>query len=123
MQTHPINNPILSNGNSFFNIKSNFDLEISMVYFINILSTKMLQCNCFQNAPAYFDTIASYMRKRIKILTPWPHAIKLVMSVIYKFTYKARVFVPDKPFQHSLLIVGKTEADLSEEPFRCSTLG
>ncbi len=73
MQTHPINNPLLSNGNSFFNIKSNFDLEISMVYFINI------------NAPAYFATTASYMRKMIKILTPWPNAMKLFMSVIDKF--------------------------------------
>jgi hypothetical protein len=33
--------------------------------------------------------------------------IKLFTAVIYKFSSKARVFVPVKPFQTSLLFVGK----------------
>jgi hypothetical protein len=33
------------------------------------------------------------------------------------------MFVPGKPFQLSLMFVGKTGACPIEEPFRCSTLG
>jgi hypothetical protein len=33
------------------------------------------------------------------------------------------VFVPDKPFQPSLMFADKARAYLSDGPFRCSTLG
>ena len=33
------------------------------------------------------------------------------------------MFVPSKPFQPSLIFVGKAGAYPSEQPFRCSTLG
>jgi hypothetical protein len=51
-----------------------------------------------------------------------PNVIKLFMSVIYECSQKARVFVPGKPFQLSLMFGGKAEAYLSEGPVRCSTL-
>jgi hypothetical protein len=36
--------------------------------------------------------------------------IKLFTAVIYRFSLKARVFVPGKPFQPSLMFVGKAKA-------------
>jgi hypothetical protein len=33
------------------------------------------------------------------------------------------VFVPGKPFQPSLMFVGKERTHHIEEPFRCTTLG
>ncbi len=48
--------------------------------------------------------------------------IKLFMSVIYKFLYQARAFVPDKPFQPSLMFVGKARIlTKSEAPRYCLT--
>ncbi len=43
-------------------------------------------------------------------------------AVIYGFSLQARVFVPGKPFQLSLVFVGNAGAYLSETPFRCSGL-
>ncbi len=43
---------------------------------------------------------------------------KLFMDVIYE----ARVFVYGKPFQPSLMLVGKAGAYPIEDSFRCSTL-
>jgi hypothetical protein len=34
-----------------------------------------------------------------------------------------RMFILDSPFQSSLMFASKARAYLSEEPFRCSTLG
>jgi hypothetical protein len=43
------------------------------------------------------------------------------MVVIYGFSEKAGVFVPDKPSQPSLMFADNVKAYLSEAPFRCST--
>jgi hypothetical protein len=37
--------------------------------------------------------------------------------------FEIRVFVPGKPFQTSLMFVGKARTYPTEEPFRCSTPG
>ena len=46
------------------------------------------------------------------ILRPGPDVVKLFLSLIYE----CRVFVPVKPFQLSLMFVGKTGACPIEEP-------
>jgi hypothetical protein len=59
-----------------------------------------------------------------------PNAEYLFRGHCYKTFYickllifiKARAFVPGKPFQPSLMFVGKTEAYPSVAPVRCSTL-
>jgi hypothetical protein len=56
-------------------------------------------------------------------LLPEACTIKLVTAVIYGFLQLARVFVPGKHLQPSLLSAGKAGAYLSEAPFRCPTLG
>ncbi len=43
------------------------------------------------------------------------------MAVSYILLY-AKMLVPDKPFQPSLMFAGKAGAYPSEAPFRCSTL-
>jgi hypothetical protein len=48
---------------------------------------------------------------------------KRFTDVIYKFSYQAKVFAPGKPFQPSLMFVGKAIVYPNELPFRCSTLG
>ncbi len=45
------------------------------------------------------------------------------LVIIYKCSYKARVFVPGKPFQPSFTIVSKAGAYQSETAFRCSLQG
>ncbi len=40
-------------------------------------------------------------------LTPGNNVIKLFTPAIYGFSYHARVFVPGRPFQLSLLFAGK----------------
>jgi hypothetical protein len=47
---------------------------------------------------------------------PGSYPIKYFTAVFYEF-------VPVKPFQPSLMFVGKARACLSEAPFMCSTLG
>ncbi len=44
------------------------------------------------------------------LLRPWANLIKLFAYAIYKFSYKARVFVLAKPFQPSLMFVGRARA-------------
>jgi hypothetical protein len=66
-----------------------------------------------------------FMKRCLFIKKFWPRAnvIKLFADVIYKFSKYARVFVPGKFFQPSLMFVGKPGAYPIEEPFRCCTLG
>jgi hypothetical protein len=44
-------------------------------------------------------------------------------AVYYKSSYFAKVYVPGRPFQPSLLFVGEARVLLSAKPFRRSTLG
>ncbi len=48
----------------------------------------------------------------------WANPIKLSTTVIYGFSYQARVFVAGKPFHPSLIFGGKTEVYPSEAPFK-----
>ncbi len=56
-------------------------------------------------------------------ICPGACTTKLFTAVIYGFSYEAKVFVPGKPFQPSLMFAGKAKAYLNEAHFRCSTLG
>ncbi len=51
-------------------------------------------------------------------LTPVANVIKLFTAVSYEFSLLARVFVPGKPFQPSLMFAGKAVAYQSEAPFK-----
>ncbi len=66
-------------------------------------------------------TFVNYDRK--KYYNTGANVIKLFLSIIYGFLKYARVFVPGKLLQPSLMFAGKAGAYLSEAPFRCSTLG
>ncbi len=57
-----------------------------------------------------------------EILKPGLNVIKLCTDIIYECLQKARVFVPGRPFQPSLMFVVKAGAYLSEAPLRCSIL-
>jgi hypothetical protein len=48
--------------------------------------------------------------------------LKLFTAVIYAFLKLGRAFVPDKPFQLSLMFASKARAFQSEGIFMCSTL-
>jgi hypothetical protein len=50
-----------------------------------------MTCGVLKNAPAYFDTAVSYVCKMLMILTP-------------------ALFVHGKPFQLSLMFVGKAKS-------------
>jgi len=52
---------------------------------------------------------------------PVANGIKLFTAVRYKFSQEARVFILGRPFQQSLLFVGKARAYLSEAPYKYST--
>jgi hypothetical protein len=54
--------------------------------------------------------------------TPGPNVIKLYTAVIYEFLKFAWVFVLDKPFQPSLMFVGKAGAYLRVEQLKCTSL-
>jgi hypothetical protein len=54
---------------------------------------------------------------------PGPNVIKLFTSVIYGFSYYARVFVPGKAFQPSLMLDNKARAYPIGLHFSCSILG
>ncbi len=56
-------------------------------------------------------------------MTPGANVIKLFTVVSYDFSQLATVFVLGKPFQLSLVFVGKARTYPSETPFRCSTQG
>ncbi len=49
--------------------------------------------------------------------------IKLFMAVIYGFSYSARVFLPGKPFQPSLMFAGKAGAYPRVEHLKGDSLG
>jgi hypothetical protein len=56
------------------------------------------------------------------ISRPGPDLVKRFNSVINEFFYYARVFVPGKPFQISLMFASKAVAYSSGTPFKDSTL-
>ncbi len=51
------------------------------------------------------------------------HCKHTLVVIIYEWAKYARVFVPCKAFQTSLIFAYKAGAYTSEAPFRCSTLG
>jgi hypothetical protein len=61
--------------------------------------------------------------KKSRLTPSGGNSIKLFTTVIYGFSKQARVFVPGKPFQPSLMFAGKAGAYPREDPFRFSTLG
>jgi hypothetical protein len=66
-------------------------------------------------------TLVNYGRKTFYNIGPWDNVRDILTSD--KILLSARVFVPGKPFQPSLIFVGKAGASPSEAPFRYSTLG
>jgi len=64
----------------------------------------------------------NYCQKSFETFGPGACINKLIMAVIYGFPEEAKVFVPGKPFQPSLMFAGKAGAYPSEASFRCSTL-
>ncbi len=62
-----------------------------------------------QNTLAYLASL-SVTRKMFLTLTPGHNVIKLFTSVVYECLKKARMFVPDKPIQLSLMFVGKANS-------------
>jgi hypothetical protein len=65
-------------------------------------------------------TFVNCDRKKVDNIEPRPCITKLITAVIYGFPLCAKVFVPDKPFQPSLMFVDKAGSYPSESPFRCS---
>jgi hypothetical protein len=57
------------------------------------------------NTLAYYKDLQITDVKRLITSTPGPNLIKPFPSVIYEFLQKARVFVPGKLFQPSLMFV------------------
>ncbi len=49
----------------------------------------------------------TFFTKQAKLVFPEACTIKPLTAVIYGFSQKAKVFVPGKPFHHSLMSVGK----------------
>jgi hypothetical protein len=56
-------------------------------------------------------------------LPPGPIVNECYKPLIYDYLQLARLFVPGKPFQPSLMFFSKAKACLSEAHFRCPTLG
>ncbi len=52
---------------------------------------------------------------------PWAQYYKKFMSLIYEFSYKARVFAPNKPFRPNLNFVIRAGAYHSRASERSST--
>ncbi len=48
---------------------------------------------------------------------------RFIFSRTYEWAKKARLFVPSRLFQCSLMFVSSVEDYLSEAPFRCSAVG
>ncbi len=65
-------------------------------------------------ALAYYEKSKLTAVKSFLTLATGVNVIKLLKAVIYKYLEYARVFVPGKPFQLSLMFVGKTGAYSSE---------
>ncbi len=57
------------------------------------------------------------------LLQPGANVIKLFRALSCEFLQYTRAFVPGKPFQPSLMFVGKAGAYLSGAPFQWTTLG
>ncbi len=74
------------------------------------------------NTLAYYDTATITAVKSFIVQATGPYPIKPFTVVIYEFSISLSV-CPWQAFQPSLMFVGKAGAYLSEEPFRCSTLG
>ncbi len=51
-----------------------------------------------------------YDRNEFIVQATGPKVIKLFLSTIYECPFKARVFVLDRPFQLSLMFVGKARS-------------
>ncbi len=67
------------------------------------------------------QTLVNYGEKNYNIATG-AIVIKLFTAVSYKFLQKARAFAPGKPFQPSLMFVGKARSlPKSRAPERCFT--
>jgi hypothetical protein len=62
------------------------------------------------------------IHKTIISHSPGADPIKIFTVVIFEFSQYARVFVPGKPFQPSLMFVSKAKTYPIEAPFRCSPL-
>jgi hypothetical protein len=63
-------------------------------------------CPQIINTLAYYTKEFSTVVKSFMIQAPEANPIKLFTTVIYRFSLKARVFVPGKPFHPSLMFVG-----------------
>jgi hypothetical protein len=53
--------------------------------------------------------IINYGQKKFYDIVTWPNVIKLFTAIIYRFLLYARVLVPGRPFQLSLLLMGKAK--------------
>ncbi len=59
------------------------------------------------NTPAYYEhSLITDVRSFITLCL-WPDPITHFTPVIYKYAQKARVFVPGRPFQSSLIFARK----------------
>ncbi len=73
------------------------------------------QCVCSQKAflpnvmqhSSLFGPFGSYKKIKCCEYSPWASTIKLFTAIIYGFLQQARVFALCKPFQSSLMFVGK----------------
>jgi hypothetical protein len=59
------------------------------------------------NTLTYYENLLITDVKSFMTLTPGANVIKPSMVVIYEFSFKARMFVSGRPFQPSLMFVGK----------------
>ncbi len=75
-----------------------------------------------KNTLAYF-VVVLFSKKKFYNQDNWAQYYKTFMSLIYACLLYAGVFVSAKPFQSSLMFLGKTGAHPRGLPFRCSTLG
>ncbi len=70
--------------------------------------------------PSLHNRVSEFMTKGFMRSIPGPNVIKLFLSGIYEFGNKLECFVLDRPFQPSLMFVGKARSlPLSEASERC----
>ncbi len=67
-------------------------------------------------------TFVNVGRKKFYTIGPGPNILKLSCPLFTNFRNKL-AYGPGKPFQPSLMFVGKAGACLSEVAFSCSSLG
>ncbi len=72
---------------------------------------------------SFLRKFINYIRKEFYNIGSWAQSNETFLSVTSEFLQLARVFVPDKPFQPSLMFGGKAGVFHIEEPFSCSSLG